>query len=255
MHPMLVYVCNVSRVCWHCSQGLRSGEGGTSVRKKDVTEGLKDKSCFWPPIMTHQTVYVCVFVRLCVCLCGCSRDFFVCICTGLKFVCVCVCECVCFVLFQPQLESQQCLITAVLRNNGSHGSPTLHTQTHTISCSITHTHVQNSFACLSLTWTSFLARKHTYSYTIPLPAPHSWAWGSSRGIWASRPAASLSSTCQAEQKLPPSLDRWQCLPILSFPSSTTVFFSPVNTIICSFLTGFCRAQWGAAIGDRCLSSM
>lgn len=128
-------------------------------------------------------------------------------------------------LFEPELDRQQCLITALFRNHGLHSCCMLHT------CSITHrqTHIltshtfpaffffllKYSFLFLPLS----LSYRHTLTHSVPpySPAPHSWARGSSSDIWASQPAALLNSNCQAEQKHPPppSSNQWHTFPFFS----------------------------------------
>lgn len=86
-----------------------------------------------------------------------------------------------------------------------------------------YTHTQ-FLAVLTHKHTHFLTCtfSHTLMHSVPpySPAPHSWAWGSSSDIWARQPAASLNSTCQAEQKHPPpSSDKRHSLPSVSLPPS------------------------------------
>lgn len=112
-----------------------------------------------------------------------------------------------------------------------------------LSYSLTHTH-KHTHSLLSLfflfhtdMYFHFLSFLHTHTHIIihsvpPYsPAPHRWAWGNSSDIWTSQPAASLNSTCQAEQKHPPppSSDQWHSLLSFSLPSPTTS--SSSNTTI------------------------
>ena len=96
------------------------------------------------------------------------------------------------------------------------------THIHTPLClSCTHTHAYTHAHTRTHAHTHTHTRTHTHSVPPYSPAPHSWAWGSSSDIWARQPAASLNSTCQAEQKHPPPApDQWHSSPSLSLPSSS-----------------------------------
>lgn len=190
---------------------------------------------------------------VCACVCFCWGEIYFFICAGvwpffgiacmcvLMQVHVCICVYLCVFVFEPELDSQQCLITAPLRSNGLQF---LHI-THSIYCSLTDTYTLPHFSFF-LTETCncslSLSHIHTPIHSVPpySPAPHSWAWGSSSDIWASQPAALLNSTCQAEQKHPPpSWDQWQSFPPSPFSLSSSItisasFAQPNHPFIHSF---------------------
>lgn len=115
-------------------------------------------------------------------------------------VCVCVpAKCVYDFVLEPASDSQQCLITALLRNNGLHSFQTSHSAHYFLQL---YRLLEFSFFLLHTDSLFHFLNPHFPIHIMPLYslAPHSWAWRSNDGIWAIQPAASLNPTCQAEQK-------------------------------------------------------
>lgn len=133
--------------------------------------------------------------------------------------CVCISDCVCvpakcvydFVL-EPASDSQQCLITALLRNNGLLGFQTSHSAHYFLQL---YRLIKLSFFLLQTDSLFPFLNPHFPMHIMPpySLAPHSWDWRSNDGVWAIQPAALLNPTCQAEQK--PTLPfTWMALPSL-----------------------------------------